>query len=258
MSKKKLIAIIGSAVAGVLAIVLCLVAVLGNKDSNKKEPETSENKVISAGDNNNINDGDMIGHDTETATKDKPQKEEDKSKDALHTSAKSVFGYWYSNDGDYVNLLPNKDGNKVTMALSNGNQYQGTFETDDKTYIKINCEYAYENGEIITSNKQLNYKVELVDLSGDPIYEGLEAKLILTDSATNQVIELYGYEPVRLPLYDEAVNNGEITIDDPFIEELNPGDEYYDYTMPELEGEESGDQSEDNGEESEDNGESAE
>lgn len=136
MSKQTLIKI-GIGVL-VIAVIICVIVFSNNKDGTEK-PTEGDGVIIGVGDNNNDNNGDKVtaDNDNEDNTSNNEETTTEPPREVIE-STDSVAGNWASLRGDVIELIPAR-GNEAEVYLPNKDIfYKGTYETDEKTYIKIN------------------------------------------------------------------------------------------------------------------------
>jgi hypothetical protein len=139
---------LGGGLIVIVGIIIGIVQLTKDKDddSNKKE-----GVIISAGDDGKNNGADFNGQEYTEA--EKPEATEAVVQDNpndLNESANSIVGEWTTYGGDTL-ICRESDGKySGSLYLENtGATYDGTIETDNKTYITVKSDSGTTNFEIL-------------------------------------------------------------------------------------------------------------
>ena len=124
-----------------LAIVACIIVTIllitkNDADNNTNEPT---GVIVEVGDNNNDNNGDKINVDNSNKDDDKEDEVEttEAPKEVIEELGK-IAGNWAAYDGGTVMEFIPARGNEAALYFPHKDlQLRCTYETDDKTYIKI-------------------------------------------------------------------------------------------------------------------------
>lgn len=151
----------------VIAVIICVIVFSNNEDGTEK-PTEGDGVIIGVGDNNNDNNGDKVtaDNDNEDNTSNNEETTTEPPREVIE-STDSVAGNWvaFGGSGTVMEFIPDRNNEAVIYIPEKNIYYAGTYETDDKTYIKIDYYNVYDDS--ITGVMELSIIEMRVDTFGE-------------------------------------------------------------------------------------------
>ena len=143
IKKGKLLALIGASLGLVASVILIICNI---RDSYEDTSTEEGGIIIGVGDNDNDNSGEKVtAEDRETTEADKEEVTTEAPREVDEQLGK-IAGNWAVKDGGSVfEFIPARGNEAILYFYQTDTYLKGKYETDDKTYIKVNYADVYDN-----------------------------------------------------------------------------------------------------------------